>query len=175
LSTEETSGTAYTSRPVPDPTVLTTEQLLREIAGVDQKISALKELTESDLEGLEAVVAEKFITVDTQFGLIERQRVEQKTDTGNALAAALAAAKEAVTKTEEATKEQIAQLKQTFDTALAGMQALLNDVRDRVARIENVKQGGQEQKSETRESQASLYAFLGLAVVIAGVVGHYIH
>jgi uncharacterized protein YicC (UPF0701 family) len=156
------------SRPVPDPTVLTTAALQREIGGVRESIGALKELTESDLEGLEAVVAERFNTVSTQFGLIERQRVEQKLDTGNALAAALAAAKEAVTKTEAATKEQIAQLKATIDTALGGLTTLVDDLRERVGRIEAIKQGGQEQKVESRTSTASL---LTLASVIIGALG----
>jgi hypothetical protein len=155
------------SRPVPDPTVLTTAQLQREIAGVDQKIGALKELTESDLEGLEAVVAEKFNTVDTQFALIERQRVEQKTDSGEALAAALAAAKEAVTKNEAAFKEQLAQMKVTFDTAIGGVTTILNDVRDRVGKIENLKQGGSESRAGLYVALGSAVAFLGLLVVIA--------
>jgi chromosome segregation ATPase len=155
------------SRPVPDPTVLTTAQLQREIAGVDQKIAALKDLTESDLEGLEAVVAEKFNTVDTQFALIERQRVEQKIDSGNALAAALAAAKEAVTKNEEATKEQLAQLKATFDTAIKGVTDLLSDLRDRVGKIENLKQGGSESRAGLYAALGGAVAFLGLTVVAA--------
>jgi len=163
---EPSDAGEWGSRPVPDPTVLTTSQLLREIQGVERSLSALKELTESDLEGLEAVVAEKFNSVDTQFSLIERQRVEQKTDTGNALAAALAAAKEAVTKNEEATKEQLAQLKNTFDTAIAGVQALLNDLRDRVGRIENVKQGGQEQRTEDRAGINSTTAIIGALVAV---------
>ena len=160
------------SRPVPDPTVLTTAALVREIAGVDEKIRALKELTESDLEGLEAVIAEKFNTVDTQFNLIERQRVESKEDSGDALAAALAAAKEAVTKNEESTKEQLAQLKITFDTAITAVTATVTDVRDRVGKIEALKLGGEESRAGLYAALAGAVAILAIVVVLANVLSN---
>jgi hypothetical protein len=59
------------STPRPDPTLLTTDQLIREI-------SHLKEL------------------INLRFELIERQRIEQKEDAGKALDAALLTAKDSV-------------------------------------------------------------------------------
>jgi hypothetical protein len=132
-------------RPTPDPTILTTEQLLREI-------SRLERLMESQVTGLRDLIEEKFVSVATQFALIERQRVEQKKDTKDAVDAALAAAKEAVkeqttasdrsiTKSETATSEQLKQLSTTFTTATTGITDNISDVKERVSRIETLKQG----------------------------------
>ncbi len=132
-------------RPLVDPTVLTTEQLLREIA-------RLERLMETQISGLRDLIGEKFISVETQFALIERQRVEQKKDTKDAVDAALAAAKEAVkeqttasdrsiTKSETATSEQLKQLLATFTTATSGITDNISDVKERISRIETLKQG----------------------------------
>jgi hypothetical protein len=134
--------------PIPDPTVLTTEQLFREIG-------RLEKLLDSRIISVREFIDERFNSVTTQFELIERQRVEQKKDTKDAVDAALAAAKEAVkeqttasdrsiTKSETATSEQLKQLTQTFTTALSGTADALMDVKDRVSKIETLKQGGKE-------------------------------
>jgi hypothetical protein len=132
--------------PTPDPTPLTTEQLLREI-------DRLEKLMESAVGGLRDVVNEQFESVDKQFQLVERQRVEQKRDTEVGVAAALSAAKEAVkeqttasglsiTKSETATNEQMKQINVTFTTAINAVTAAVNDLKEQVVRIESVKQGG---------------------------------
>ncbi len=130
------------SRPVPDPTVLTTEQLLREIARIDQRMTDL-------LSGADEIVAEKLHSVELQFALVERQRVEQKVDTKSAVDAALIAQKEAVreqttaseraiAKSEAATAKQIEQMATTFTTAIGGLADLVADLKDRVGRIESL-------------------------------------
>jgi beta-phosphoglucomutase-like phosphatase (HAD superfamily) len=122
-----------TTKTIPDPSTLTTEQLLREVDRV-------KELMVSELHGLEG-------RYDTQFGLIERQRVEQKTDTAVAVQAAFSAAKEAVKeqtiasdkaidKSERAMTDQQKQMASTFTTAIEGVSEVLNDLKERVGRIE---------------------------------------
>ena len=151
------------AKPVPDPTILTTEQLLREVENlrvyVDAALGSAKELTE-----------EKLSSTATQFEVVERQRVEQKNDTKAAVDAALAAAKEAVkeqttafglatAKSENATAEQLKQLTVTFTTAIQGVTAQLGDNKTRVERIENLKQGG-------RETVAGIYALVGFLVTL---------
>lgn len=95
------------STPVPDPTVLTTEQLHREVATV-------RELVLSEIAHVKELTAVKFSE-------IEKRTVEQKTDTNAANQVALQAAKElvalqtqasdrAISKSEAATKEQIGAL-----------------------------------------------------------------
>ena len=159
-----------TTKPTPDPTVLTTEQLLREVDRV-------KELMTSELRGLASVIEERFGSVGTQFDLVERQRVEQKKDTKDAVDAALAAAKEAVkeqttasgmsiAKSETATSEQLKQLNVTFTTAILGVNDKFDDLKERVGRIENIKVGGKEQLA----SVYALAGFLGTALVIVTVL-----
>ena len=164
-------------RPVPDPTVLTTEQLHREIGALQLRmeslIEALHDHTTTLFAGLREIIEEKLRSVDRQLALVESQRVEQKSDTKAAVDAALTAQKEAVkeqttaseraiAKSEAATTKQLEQLNQTFATAIKGVTDLLNDTKDRVSRIEAAKVGG-------KETVGSLYAFGGLLVAFLGV------
>lgn len=134
-------------RPPPstDPTELTTAALLREIQG-------LKEQMETFVRGENKLTEERFASVKTHMDLIERQRVEQKLDTKQAVDAALAAAKEAVkeqttaseraiAKSEMATNEQLKQLGATFDAAFAGMRRDIDDLKQRVGKNESAITG----------------------------------
>jgi hypothetical protein len=156
------------SRPVPDPTTLTTSALHREV-------KALRELIESELQATSQVTFEKFRSIETQMALVEAQRVEQKADTKAAIDAALTAQKEAVreqtiannlafSKSEGATAKQLEQLKTTFDTAIAGVSISLADVKERVGRIESVKVGG-------RETVNAVYAFTAFLVALLVIGG----
>jgi len=158
------------SRPVPDPTVLTTEQL-------DRAITSLKDVLETRLGGMEEVTDEKFISVNERFALVERQRVEQKEDTKAAVDAAFSAAKEAVReqtnasqqsigKSENATKEQLNQLTTTFTTAIAGVQTSIDDLKERVGRIESIRQGASERKEEGRATISSSTQLVGAVIAI---------
>lgn len=220
------------STPKPDPTVLTTEALLREISAlrtlIDQRISAtealfetkillgreggmalketlqqqisgLKEFHITDMDGLRTYIEsrilasvqlskemgelrdQKFITVQTQFDLIERQRLENKADTKAAVDAALAAAKEAVkeqttasdraiTKSETATSEQLKQMNVTFTTAIQGINQPISDLRDRVISLESMRIGGHEQKIDTRAITSDTRANIGIYVALGGMV-----
>jgi len=156
----------------PDPTVLTTEQLLREVERV-------KELMISELKGMNAVFEERFNSIGTQLALIERQRIEQKEDTATAVQAALSAAKEAVkeqttaseksiTKTETATSEQLRQLSTTFTTAQDAVADKVDDIKTRVERIENLKQGSKDAVTGAQAGIALLLALLAIAGILAG-------
>jgi hypothetical protein len=146
--TTDTDG----SRPVPDPTLLTTEQLHREIAAARERSDLL-------LAGADRLMAEKFASVDKQFELIERQRVELKLDTGGAVAAALAAAKESVAKSEAATSEQLKQISQTFATEISGLRESIAEVKERVSESANIKRGG-------TEKLGAIYALAGFVVAV---------
>lgn len=192
---QETPGSA------PDPTVLTTEQLMREMSSVEREfalrqetrqreIKALKELVETLISALADVTAEEFRSVKTQFELIERQRVEQKSDTKAAVDAALIAQKEAVqeqttasglsiAKSEAATAKQLDQLSTTFTTAISGVTTTSNDqkdsnnivfgdLKDRIAKIEvavsnlaSRQVGAQETRSDSRAGTSLMVAVAG--------------
>jgi hypothetical protein len=61
-------------KPTPDPTILTTEQLLREI-------DRLEKLMFAQVGGLKDLIEEKLSSVDSQFELWDNGRVEQSTAT----------------------------------------------------------------------------------------------
>jgi tetrahydromethanopterin S-methyltransferase subunit A len=132
--------------PPSDPSELTTAQILRETA-------ILRELLETNVTGVSAVVEERFSAVDKQFDLVERMRVEQKKDTKDAVDAALTAQKEAVkeqtmafglatAKSEAAMTEQLKALTATFTAGINAVTNAHNDTKDRVSRIESTRTGG---------------------------------
>jgi hypothetical protein len=132
-----------TTRPFTDPSVLTTEQLLREIQSVKDWTGAL-------VDSAKEVTIERFRSVDTQFALSERQRVEQKKDTKDAVDAALSAAKEAVQEQTKASAEAIgkseainsnaqSQLATQFETGIKSVSEKFDDLKDRVLRLEQTK------------------------------------
>jgi hypothetical protein len=165
-------------KPTPDPTVLTTEQLLREI-------QTLKEWTAAMIAGSTEICDEKFSSVTKQFVLIERQRVEQKADTEKAVQAALSAAKEAVKeqtaaseksidKAQTATAEQLKQQGTTFTTAVQSQERQHNDLKERVGNIEAGMQGVNAYRTDRRDINASVLAVVGSVVgILVLVVGIY--
>ena len=168
------------STPVPDPTVLTTEQLLREIGALRSIMELQAEMHAAlDQQQFKAVY-QQFAAVDTQLKLVEAQRVEQKSDTKLAVDAALQAQKEAVReqtlatataigKSETITSEQLKQLGVNFQTAFAGQSATVADLKDRVTALEAVRLGGREQVAESRAGLGAIYAFIGAAVGLIGM------
>jgi hypothetical protein len=157
--------------PVPDPTLLTTQALIREIA-------SLRELMETQVAALEDVEDQKFFKVEQQFELVERQRVEQKKDTKDAVDAALTAQKEAVreqtaaseraiAKSEAATSKQLDQLSITFTTAIAAIQRELGEMKERLTAIEQQRLGAKEDRTGLYATLGTLatFAFLAIAVV----------
>lgn len=196
------------STPVPDPTLLTTEALKREIAslkevvftrldGMDKAVSIFREditrvptdtdkqiqhLKELVLETFE-VVHEKFRSVQTQF--VERDvRVEQTAkDTKIAVDAALTAAEKAVgkqnesfslsiNKSEAATTKQIDQLGQVIQSETKALLGFINDMKDRLNRIEGQDVGKQTAVTTQQTSNTSLVAIIGLAIgTIIGIGG----
>jgi hypothetical protein len=137
-------------RPPPsiDPTLRTSENLIREIA-------ALKELIDSKIEALDLKMGghvgldeERFRKIEERFNLIERQRLEQKSDTGTSISTAL-----------EAQKSQT--------NAIGGR---VDDLKERVAKIESAKQGAVESRDEGRAGMSAVLAVVGAVVAVIVVV-----
>jgi hypothetical protein len=180
---EQRSG--YDSRPIPDPTILTTEALMREVRTlrelVEQRIEALAHVQEEIINRVEAQVEghlrlddERFMGIDQQFQLVEQQRIEQKADTKAAVDAALTAQKEAgasqttaseqaITKLETASTRQLEQLTHTFNTEVGAIRREIGDFKDRITVIEALKLGAKEQ-------QEGLSTSAGIAIAVASFV-----
>lgn len=185
------------STPNPDPTVLTTAALYREVGGLrellEQRISSLGLTINARLNATEQVFSEKLAAWQTsikgQFEIIERQRVEQKTDTKQALDAALQAAKDAVAlqteasdkaiaKSETATNKALDQLGITFAAEMGSIRRELGELKDRVneegrnsTRFSSGITGAQ---TQSRESSATVIAIgmgvLGIAAIASSIV-----
>jgi DNA anti-recombination protein RmuC len=162
-----------------DPTNRTLETVHREITQVEEKIGLV-------INALEQNTAEKFRSVERQFELVERQRAEQKVDTKQAVDAALTAQKEAVkeqttaseraiAKSETATAKQIDQMTITNATAINGVINTLNDIKERVTKVEAEKQGGGEAISIRRAETAQLMSILALAATICIGIFNVVH
>jgi hypothetical protein len=172
--------------PVPDPSKLTTDQLHNEISNlkelllsrinsIEHAISNMPVEVEKLIVHLKEIVTERFRSVERQLSQVEEQRVEQKLDTKAAVDAALTAQKEAVkeqtlasglsiAKSEMATSEQLKQLNVTFTTAITGVLSSLNDLKERVGRIESIKQGG-------KEALFAVYALAGFILTLLVIGG----
>jgi hypothetical protein len=171
-------------RPDPDPTTLTTAQLQREIATsreiIHGEIIEVKGVTEAKIasgeklvqvlhefmgriyaqvdtrvNGVEAVIKERFVTVDEKFSGVEKQFVERDVRVlqsaaaaTTAVNAALQAQKEAavaqnssftlsIDKTEKATGEQIVQQRTLLQTATGSLSDKIDDLKSRFGSIES--------------------------------------
>ena len=135
---EETQGDV---RPIPDPTELTSR-------AVDKAVEVARSFTEAEIGHLRELM-------DVRFDAVENWRKEQKADTKKEVDAALAAAKEAVkeqttasqlatNKSEISFAEQLKQQNVTFSVAIDSVSREARDLKTRVERIENLKQGGQD-------------------------------
>jgi hypothetical protein len=124
------------SKPVPDPTALTTEQLHREIG-------ALREFVLGEIHHVREIS-------QTKFEAVAVRTAEQKADTKAALDAALQAAKgavslqteasdKAIAKSEAAIAKQIDALTVQMDKSGDARDERINDLRDRVRTLETIK------------------------------------
>jgi len=167
------------SRPIPDPTVLTSR-------AVDALRKELTDIFAVEMDGLAAVTDERFNSIKERLLVSEqtseRQRLEQKADTSKAVDAALAAAEKSVvqqteaaalanTKTENNFAEQLKGLRDTFGTAIAAqttryddLKQIVSDIQAAVIAINAAKTGGE-------ESKTGVYAIIGLGATLlfAGV------
>lgn len=122
-------------RPIPDPTLLTTEALTREI-------NHLRELHE-----------ERFRSVQKQFDERDVREERSAKDSKDAIGAALAAQKEAVGKSEESTGKQF-----------ADMRATINDVKERQTRSEGTTTGKQDLSKLLFSLMAALGVAFGIVM-----------
>jgi hypothetical protein len=154
------------STPVPDPTLLTTQQLERAIAGS-------REIVESEINGIDKIVAlhqdilnklpaqiaesahhlrelteERFKSVATQFAERDIRTEQTSRDSKVAVDAALQAAKEAVgeqnkssalaiAKSESATTKQIDQIQTIIGATNDALNGKIEDIKERMASLEN--------------------------------------
>lgn len=177
------------SRPVPDPTVLTDAAIAKEAVARQTAHEDLKKLLESRLldrqhqvEWLdrltEQATAHEREVSNLRFAAAERLATRESELNALALAAAFAAQKESAQKQDEytrlssskaetATADAIAKLGELFNTQARAQGDKIDDLKDRVGRIESIAVGGIQQRTETRSSNAALYSLIG---TVAGLI-----
>lgn len=156
--------------PVPDPTVLTTDQLLREVKslkeiletrlnGMDTAIELLQHTSDrfptridEKIVALKEVHEEKFRSIATQFAERDTRTDQTSRDSKVAVDAALQAAKEAVgeqnrssalaiAKSEAATQKQIDQQSLLIQGTAKASDEKIDDIKERLTRIEGKGEG----------------------------------
>lgn len=147
-SDDSTLSRSTGSRPVPDPTVLTTEQLHREISALREFVlGEIRHVGEMNVEKFRAV-EDRFHDVGSKFEDVAHRTAEQKTDTKDALDAALQAAKDAVSlqteasdkaiaKSEAATTKQIDALAVLVDKSADATTEKIVDLKSRLDKLES--------------------------------------
>ena len=146
-----------------DPTELTTDALRREIA-------ALEKLIDTRITAAEKLAKVKFRGIAAQLNEADKQRLEQKTDTQHAVAAALDAHEKAIAKSEGHTADQIKQLSNTVDTKVQALERSHSDLKDRVTTVESIKAGQQEQRTEQRAITAGQLAAIGVMITLVVIL-----
>jgi hypothetical protein len=128
------------SVPRPDPTVLTTEALIREINHLREltkaerradvsEIEALARAHDKHHEGLDRLRDSQHRALVDQVAALKELLKEALAARDQALTAALAAAKEATGKAEDATTKQLDALKLNFDVEIKAIRDLIDDVK----------------------------------------------
>ena len=160
----------------PDPTTLTTEQMLREVghvaARLDRQIAQAEEKADLRMTDLanrikhgQDVHDERFLSVAQQFQERDLRAELGKTAAKEALDAALASAKELVTsqataqslaqdKAEKAITDQIKSLREMVLTEVKALTLQITEIKERLARENGTTTGGQESIAERRAQEA---------------------
>ncbi len=146
---EDENGRMVNWRPIPDPTILTTQQLLRELAslrevlttrmdGYDKAISLLQAYADRQPSIAEVVAEtkEKFTGVQMQLHERDIRFDRAANDTKVAVDAAFAAAKEAVAKSEANVTKQIDALGMLLQANAKATDEKIDDLKTRIAAIE---------------------------------------
>jgi hypothetical protein len=119
-------------KPDPDPTLLTTENLRREIANLKELIETatgdLHLLIESKLNALSAVTDERFSSIAIQFAERDKRTEQLSLADKTAIAAALQAQKEAAGATNESNSVALAKMENNFTKLIDQGQTLLQSV-----------------------------------------------
>jgi hypothetical protein len=188
--------------PVPDPTLLTTQSLQREIAAlkelfttelksIDQRISevsaysrarnedirsastTLQALLEEKIDKLSAVCIEKFAGVGAQFAERDTRTDQRAGDTKLAVDAAFAAAKEATAKIEAGFTKQIDGMTQILDSKTANLGGNIDDLKQRMTAVESRSGTQTEGRRDNRDNVGLIVAIIAAGLAAGSLFLHF--
>ncbi len=162
----------YTSVPVPDPTVLTTAALYREVGALqallEQRLEDMQRQIDCRLDDMETLRDAKFAAVEVRFTLLNELREQGRDATRTAVEAALAAQKEAVAKSETSTNKQLDALAETFRTEANALRRSIDDNKERVNQVGSVADAyGQQKQGSVDARQVIGWAIAAVASLVA--------
>jgi hypothetical protein len=181
------------STPRPDPTILTTQQLLREIATsrevVEKTLEGFRTVLETRLDGMDKAISltqshtdklpsvvmeavgqlqrlheEKFRSVEKQFTERDTRTDKMAEATSTAVTAALQAAKEAVGKQSDQITKQIDQIVVLITTMQKGQDDKTEDIKSRMNMIESRLNGLEGQRKGAGDVWGYVIGFVGVLV-----------
>jgi len=153
------------SVPVPDPTVLTTQQLTKQIDSLKELLSQADQSMLDRLEALRLLHEERFNSIAQQFKERDTRTDQLATASTVAINAALQAAKEAVVNQNISNEKAIAKIEANTTKFLDNLDAKIIDLKEDIGALKN--QGiGQVTQREAYQTDASFYV-AALAVVVA--------
>jgi len=176
--------------PRPDPTALTTQQLLREVDRLQGLIDRLPGIVRNEVDRLQELHAEKFSSIATQFAERDKRTEQLSIADKTAIAAALQAQKEAagaqndanaaaIAKSEAAFTKQIDQITTLIAASVKNSDDKVEDIKDsiratvtRIAAMEGAATGaGKAQDRTSVVINLVIAGAVGFVVFMSGVVG----
>lgn len=148
---------------------------------IREHVTSLELLVNSKLDVMDQALRDRDVLAQRESALNALALAAAFNASKEAVAAALTAQKEAaqrqdeanqkaIDKSEAATAERILKLEQLFAAGIATVGGKVEDVKDRVGRIESVAVGGIAQRTEGRASNTATYALIGVIATVLGIV-----
>jgi hypothetical protein len=148
-------GDELRSRPDPDPTLLTTEQLLRSIASLREEsqnwVDKLQLLLEAKIAGKDIYYDEKFRSIETQFKERDVRTDQTASQVKLAVDAALQAQKEAAGEQAKSFSAATTKSETAMNKQIEGLDGKITDVKDRLNRVEAMNLGANYNRSEHKD------------------------
>jgi hypothetical protein len=145
-------------RPDPDPTLLTTEQLLRSIAAIRLEakgwVDSLQLLLEAKITGKDNFYAEKFSSIQTQFQERDVRTDQTASQVKLAVDAALQAQKEAAGEQAKSFSAATTKSETAMNRQIEGLDGKITDVKDRLNRVEAMSVGISSNRAEAQQETA---------------------
>jgi hypothetical protein len=161
-------------RPDPDPTLLTTEQLLRSIASLREEsktwVDSLQLLLEAKISGKDTFYAEKFDSIQTQFKERDVRTDQTASQVKLAVDAALQAQKEAAGEQAKSFSAATTKSETAMNRQIEGLDGKITDVKDRLNRVEAMNLGAKYNRSDSQQETAlSQHGSQNLIAIVAAV------
>jgi hypothetical protein len=175
-------------RPIPDPTILTTQQLLRELA-------ALREIFETRLEGMDKatellsdtvnrtptaiqtaisnvreVYDERFKSIEKQFTERDIRTEQAARSSKEALDAALLSAKELVAQQNDANTTKAEKTEQNFTKQIDNALDRISEIKERIDRGEGSSSGKAAQDDVSARTLSMRLVMIGVAISVVVII-----